>query len=460
MTDIAAVCQPESNADTPARSVGRTVGMTFSWQVLVFGLGTIFGILTARYLGVAGKGQLATVLVTAGLLNVLLDCGLRTVLTRNIAGRIISWRAGVLTLLTVHFSLLLLIIVPAYFLLRAWRIISPDVLSPALSLLTGLILVLSLLEGSLISALAGHKKMPETVGAFAAGKCLSLVALTALTIFFHFQVIGAVTAVTIGIFVEIIYLYLILQRLEGGLMRFRHDLLRGWFRFGATCQAGNLATQLNYRLDALLVFSLAGAPAAGLYAVAVSLAELPLHLPNSIASVIMPQVSSESDDSAQRTIRFSRFTIQIISLSAVLFAIFGPLLIPLLYGTPYTGAYTALLLLLPGIIMLGLSKVLAADLIGRGYPNYTAWSSWVGLTATFGLDLWLIPGWGICGAALATSIAYIAAAFLLIHAFSKVTGNASSKLFGWTFEESIAVAHLLASRTRRTLMRSGGQCHG
>ena len=78
----------------------------------------------------------------------------------------------------------------------------------------------------------------------------------------------------------------------------------------------------------------------------------------------------------------------------------------LVYTSDFSPAYSALLVLLPGVVLLGGGKVLTNELAGRGYAHYNSINSGLALVATLVLDVLLIPRYGITGAALASSIAY------------------------------------------------------
>jgi Na+-driven multidrug efflux pump len=52
--------------------------------------------------------------------------------------------------------------------------------------------------------------------------------------------------------------------------------------------------------------------------------------------------------------------------------------------------------------------VLTNEIAGRGYPQYNSINSGLGLVLTVILDLLLIPGYGVLGAAIASSVAYTA----------------------------------------------------
>jgi O-antigen/teichoic acid export membrane protein len=86
-----------------------------------------------------------------------------------------------------------------------------------------------------------------------------------------------------------------------------------------------------------------------------------------------------------------------------------------------------MLVLLPGVILLGGAKVLTNEIAGWGYPHYNSFNAGVALILTVILDLILIPRFGILGAALASSISYTgiffaAVGFYLI-ASRRITGS-------------------------------------
>lgn len=61
------------------------------------------------------------------------------------------------------------------------------------------------------------------------------------------------------------------------------------------------------------------------------------------------------------------------------------------------------------------------DLSGRGYPTAKSYTAGVAVVLTLVLDTLLIPGWGIAGAALASSIAYTAALVAALWIYCRVT---------------------------------------
>ena len=95
-------------------------------------------------------------------------------------------------------------------------------------------------------------------------------------------------------------------------------------------------------------------------------------------------------------------------------ALLGPLLIRIIYTDAFMDAYLPMLALLPGVVLLGSTRVLTNDIAGRGYPQYNSISSAVALILTVALDFLLIPRFGIMGAALASTASYTMTALIAL----------------------------------------------
>jgi O-antigen/teichoic acid export membrane protein len=80
--------------------------------------------------------------------------------------------------------------------------------------------------------------------------------------------------------------------------------------------------------------------------------------------------------------------------------------IPAIFGEAFRASVPVIWWILPGTVALAVSKVMCADLLARGMPEYSSVFAFVTLIVTVVLDLLLIPRMGIQGAALASSVAY------------------------------------------------------
>ncbi|MOA38393.1 hypothetical protein D3C78_1600740 [compost metagenome] len=103
-------------------------------------------------------------------------------------------------------------------------------------------------------------------------------------------------------------------------------------------------------------------------------------------------------------------------------ALVGEWLIVTLFGEAYQPAYPALLALLPGLLGLCYVSILRLDLLGKNRPGSI--SLVMGLCALFNLalNLLLIPAYGIVGAAVASSVAYLAVTVALLWLYCRLSG--------------------------------------
>ena len=97
----------------------------------------------------------------------------------------------------------------------------------------------------------------------------------------------------------------------------------------------------------------------------------------------------------------------------------------MVFSSAFLGAYIPLLVLLPGVVLLGSCKVLANDIGGRGFPHYNSINSGLSFVATVIFDLLLIPKMGVVGAALASTLSYILGFVLAVIFYISVARKAS-----------------------------------
>jgi O-antigen/teichoic acid export membrane protein len=115
-------------------------------------------------------------------------------------------------------------------------------------------------------------------------------------------------------------------------------------------------------------------------------------------------------------------TLLAVAIPAIVLALVAEPTLRLVFGEVYAAGTSALLVLLVAMVPLSLSRILAADLKGRGRPGLVSWASLLSAVATVALDLALVPAFGILGAALASLLAYTAGAIAILLLFRHVTG--------------------------------------
>ena len=283
-------------------------------------------------------------------------------------------------------------------------------------LLAMLTLPISLLSGYFRSLLQGLRHI-TALNAITLGQgCLTLVLTVIMVVGLGWGLAGAIIAVVIAGVGGLIAAAILVRR-AGGRWRplWSRPVMHATLAYGLRGYLGNVLQFFNYRLDAFIVNFFLGPAGAGIYGVSVAMAEMLWYLPNSVGFIIFPKASATSPAEMNHfTPRIFLITLALTALGAAVLALLGNFLIRLIYTPAFASAYLPLLLLLPGVVLLGGAKVLTNEVAGRGYPQYNSINSGIALVLTVVLDLVLIPRYGVPGAAIASSIAYTAIFFTAI----------------------------------------------
>lgn len=194
------------------------------------------------------------------------------------------------------------------------------------------------------------------------------------------------------------------------------------FIYGMKVYLANVVSFLSYRFDLFLVAFFLNPAEVGFYSISVAIAERMLIIPGTLSTVLFPRVSSSKPEEANNlTSRISRHTaFLMIVISLASFFLAKPF-IEIFFGQSFLPAVKPLIFILPGIIAFGIGGVLAADLSGRGRPEFAIYSASTCLVSNIILNILLIPKFGISGAAIASSIAYWLDTFIIIFAFLKIS---------------------------------------
>lgn len=175
---------------------------------------------------------------------------------------------------------------------------------------------------------------------------------------------------------------------------------RVFVSYGLRVWLGALAGVVLTRLDQALLLPLAGATALGLYAVAVSLGDIPLVVANAVREVSFSRQSAETDATALA--RTARVTSAAVSLTCVAIALPLPWLVPTLFGAAFAPAIPVTLILLAGVAVGVPGSMAGVALAAAGRPGLRSTSLAVAALCNIGLLVALAGPLGVYGAALAT----------------------------------------------------------
>lgn len=236
-------------------------------------------------------------------------------------------------------------------------------------------------------------------------------------------------------FFALIYLFQVNYKPD---LRFNADLVARNFEYGIKSWVGSLAQQSNDKLDQLLIGFFANSYLLGLYSVAFSIVKMMNFLPNAIAPVFfnLTAISNNQENEVKLTGQIHRSLFIIVGFASMIVAILSSYLVSLLYGEEFKEAATPLIILIPGMLAFAITRrVLSKYLAGKGMPEKTSLIQGFGAMVGAVLYFVLIPKYNIIGAASASTIAYIVSSILAIFIFKKETHPHRGYLFRFSLED-------------------------
>jgi O-antigen/teichoic acid export membrane protein len=187
--------------------------------------------------------------------------------------------------------------------------------------------------------------------------------------------------------------------------------LRAEARFVAVIGLTNLLGLLNYKVDLFLVERLLDLSATGVYSIAVLVGELLWLVSSSVTTAAYARIGSPNAASASAlALRAMHASVLMLAPLAPLLWLAASLLLPALLGPAYERVLPVLAVLLPGIVAYGAASALSAWFTNHaGRPWVPAGLALLSLAINIAVSLVAIPAFGMIGAALATTVSYVAA---------------------------------------------------
>lgn len=205
-------------------------------------------------------------------------------------------------------------------------------------------------------------------------------------------------------------------------------LLRRMIGYGLKFHVSILAGAIILRADLLVVNHFRGPEEAGVYSVATQFGLLLMLLPGVIATLLFPRVTAEQDARGETTCLVTRST-ALIMFFCCLAAVPFSLLLPMLYGAAFSDATWLLLILLPGVYLIGLESVLVQHFNALGLPPAIPLYWVVTLAVNLILVFALVPRFGAQGAAIASTISYAVIFGLVARHFHASTRRSFAEVF-------------------------------
>jgi O-antigen/teichoic acid export membrane protein len=396
-----------------ARAFSGRAAVLFGIQIFGAIVGIINGILLARLLGPAGKGDYYILILVPSTTMVLLQLGLPQAFMFYAArGRMVSMLAKALVL-TAALSLVGFLAVTV--LLPLFRAAIFHGLGLEQIVLAFLALPLAINATLTTGIVMGR----QAVRWYAVVNIASPIATTMLLIVILGglgpSVNGAIAVYLIGALIQAAGFAIGARRLAAAMVAAEPVSFRELFRYGLPYYPGSLTQFFSYRVDVYLIAFLIVGPAEplGYYSMAVGLAEMVFFFPNAVATVFFPHVAGSSrEDSDRQVATVSRVTFMVTG-AAALALVPGAIVMICLVLPAFGPSIPPLLVLLPGVAALSVTKVVAGYVSGIGRPGVTSYVNVLAFVLNIVANLILIPRYGIVGASAASLFSYTTSSVVL-----------------------------------------------
>jgi O-antigen/teichoic acid export membrane protein len=366
------------------------------------------GILTARTLLPAGRGELAAMTLWPLLLAYITGLGMPSSLIYFLRNKQGESARLIPTGLIASLLFGSIAALGAFFLLPFWLHHYSHAVVRVAQLL--------LLTTPLCAMIQAGRAVLEASGSFLTSNIVqvtqpaaTLGTLLCLLAFHHLNPVTAACAYTLATVPTLIILLAHVRHLVVDRWRVEIASLRLLLTYGIPSSGIDILSTLALQVDQLLVISLLAPAAMGVYGVALSLSRMFNLFQSAVVVVLFPRASGrEANDVCEMTAFSARVSTLVTGGCALGVALVGPFLLRLLYGRQFSAAGVTLQILLVEVTISGLVYVLAQAYMALGRPGIVTIVQLVGLSLSVPLMLLLIPRWGINGAATALLASTIA----------------------------------------------------
>jgi O-antigen/teichoic acid export membrane protein len=385
----------------------------FGEQILRIMAGLLVGIWVARYLGPEQFGVFSYAIAFVAIFSSIAKLGLDSIVVRDLVnephkrniylgtafwlkfvGAFIT--LGVITIATIftnnnHTTNLYIFIIASGIVFQSFEVIDFYFQSKVLSKFVSLCKMTQLLISSLLKV---------------------YFVLTGADLFW-FVVVSFVDQLSLAITLYIAYKY---QKLDNFYCYFDKVIAKNLLKNSWPLIFSGLVVMIYMRIDQIMIKEMLGIREVGIYSAAVRLGEAWYFIPMVITSSLFPAIVSAKKVSKElyytRLQRLYTFMVWAAIAIALPVTFLSDWLVNLLYGEEYMGAGEVLMIQTWAGLFVFLGVASSSWLTSENFQRLAFYRTFAGAIINVVLNLFLIPIYGIIGAAVATLIAQVMAAFV------------------------------------------------
>lgn len=386
------------------KNAGWLIGGKIAQSVLAF----IIGILTARYLGPSNYGTISYAASVVAFVGAFVNLGLGNVLVQEFTnhpdeeGKII----GTSIIMSIFSALTCILGVTVY----TFCVDVGDTVTNVVVILYGIMLIAQAFE--IIQYWYQYKLL---------SKYMSVVSLIAYIIISIYKFILLATgqsvywfaiAYSIDYFIIAIALLVIYKKLRGEKISFDWNIGKRMLSSSKHYIVSGIMMTIFAQTDRVMIKLMIDKASVGYYSAAVNCAVITQFVFTAVIDSFRPVIFQAKKDNNEKSytdnlVRLNSIVVYLSLLQSIAFTVFAPLVINILYGADYTPAIKALQIVVWYTTFSYLGSVRNVWVLAENKQKYLWILNLAGALMNVVLNYFLIPVWGIYGAAVASLITQI-----------------------------------------------------
>lgn len=398
----------------------KGISLTLFTRITLIAIGFIINIIVARFLGPSGKGTIALLNEFFFIASVLVMMGVHEaniyyLQNKQYRHSDIFANAIYQTLLSTAFFVLVFFLAKNWLFLSILRNVDPKVIMIAV-----LFFPAFFFQTHITTICLANKNITG----------YNILLLVQSTCSLVFQVLlvptygvrGGIVGILLSVVVAVMLGSLMLVRKGPPSLFPNFQYWRSSYTYGAKSQVGLILSYFNRRLPIILINLFLTPTEVGYYAIAVTVAELSWYIPESVGTVLFPEISGKSKEEAAKLVSFAmRNTLFIVVVIGILLWLGGGLFIRLFFGDSFIPSILLLRILIPGIVLFSINRVLCSYFAGTGRPEYGTYTSIISFILLLTFSFVLIPKIGVVGAPISSVIAFLASSAAALVIFKNIS---------------------------------------
>lgn len=243
---------------------------------------------------------------------------------------------------------------------------------------------------------------------------------------------------------QLMYFVVAVINLKIKLRDIRPSVRKAWpyIKFGMIPMITIIMMEINYKMDVLMLegFGISKAEI-GVYSLGITLAQKIWLIPDALKDILLSKLAfGKSTDEVAKITRISLIIILTFTFGV---AVVGRPAIQLLYGEEYAEAYKVLLILLVGVVGMVFYKMIYSYNVVNGLRMVNLFLLGIAALTNVCINAFVIPEYGISGAAFASTVSYFVCGISFLIYFCKKNNVRYSRMLFICKEDIVSLRQLI-----------------